>query len=102
MLGEVYMLEVSNMLMLLGSQTSSFLAKNIKGNSRGECTCSSWPINCYSAVWDVYSHPDTTTKRSSPSVNVTPTTAPTMTELPQQKMAEFATFLVSALVVSIS
>lgn len=55
-----------------------------KKNGEVKFRCSSQPINPdsdVSAAGDVYSHLETTTKRSSPNVNSTPTTTTTTTAL---------------------
>lgn len=70
----VYMLAVSNTLMLLSSQTNCFFVKKKKKEMVGFICCS-WAINHFSgmsAVGAVYSHPSM--KCSSLNVNFTTTT----------------------------
>lgn len=71
-------LAFSNMLILFSSQRNDILGETKEeGYGRFRFTCSSWQISCYSdmsAVAEVYGHLETTTKCSSPNVNITPTT----------------------------
>lgn len=79
LLGDIYTLAVSNTLTLLGSQTNHFFTRKSNGGVR--FTCYSWPVNhyfCMLALGDVYSHPETTIKYTSPNVNMTPTTTTTL------------------------
>lgn len=69
--GDVFLLAVSNKLTLLGSQTNHFLAKTKTKKGNEGFRCSSWPITLAFQL-------ETTMKRSSPNVNVTPTTTSTM------------------------
>lgn len=67
LLGNVYMLAVSKMLLLQTMESVAFWKKKNRGVW---LKCSSWPINRFSgmsAVGDVYSHSEVKMRHSSPS-----------------------------------
>lgn len=94
----MFMLAVSDLLMILGSQTNRIFGKKRKKKVMGgvRFTRSSRPVKSCSSMWavgDVYSHSETTKKCRSPDVTTTTSTTvqTTMGPTPIAEAAEKTT-----------